>query len=82
MFIHCASEKGADCDNCGTCLSIMHMWIERSQSSVHLCIGCFGTLAHAIGHASKQLRIAKSKDSEVLSAKPVLKDRTMLKSGG
>jgi hypothetical protein len=57
MFIHFNSDT-AECDNCGTPSTIMHMSIEQFERSVHLCIGCFGTLAHAIGHASKKLRIS------------------------
>jgi hypothetical protein len=64
MFIHFNSDKGVVCDNCGTTSTIMHMSIELFERSLHLCIGCFGTLAHAIGHASKKLRITPQ-DSEV-----------------
>jgi hypothetical protein len=56
MFIHYNSDASA-CDNCGTTSTVMHMSIKHFERSVHLCIGCFGTLAHVIGHASKKLRI-------------------------
>jgi hypothetical protein len=57
MFIHFNSDT-AECDNCGTTSTVMHMSIKRFERSVHLCIGCFGALAHAIGHASRKLRIS------------------------
>ena len=60
MFIQFNSDKGVGCDNCGTAFSVMHMSMEHLERSLHLCIGCFGTLAHAIGHASRKLRITSS----------------------
>jgi hypothetical protein len=57
MFIHFNSDKGVVCDNCGTTSTIMHMSIEHFERSLHLCIGCFRTLAQVIVQASKKLRI-------------------------
>jgi hypothetical protein len=55
MFIHFDSDKGAECDNCGTAGTIMHMSVLRVDQTVSLCIVCFGALAQAICHASKTL---------------------------
>jgi hypothetical protein len=41
MFIHFNSDT-AECDNCGTPSTIMHMSIEQFERSVHLCIVASG----------------------------------------
>jgi len=57
MFIHFDSDKRAECDNCGTPGTIMHMTVLRVDHTVNLCLICFGTLAQAFSRASEKLRI-------------------------
>ena len=57
MFIHFDSDKGADCDNCGTPGTIMHLSMVRVDQTVNLCLVCFGALAQAFNRASEKLRI-------------------------
>lgn len=57
MLIHFDSDKGAECDNCGTRGTIMHMSVVRTDHTVNLCIVCFGALAQAFSRASEKLRI-------------------------
>jgi hypothetical protein len=57
MFIHFDTNKGAECDNCGTRGTIMHMSVLRVDQTVSLCIVCFGAVAQAFSRASEKLRI-------------------------
>ncbi len=57
MFIHFDSDKGAECDNCGSPGTIMHLSMVRIDQTVNLCIVCFGSLAQAFSRASEKLRI-------------------------
>ena len=60
MFIHFDTDKGAECDNCGTRGTIMHMSVLRVDQTVSLCIVCFGAVAQAFSRASEKLRIHPS----------------------
>ncbi len=82
MFIHFDSDKGAECDNCGTAGTIMHMSVLRVDQTLSLCIVCFGALAQAICHASKKLipspspngsvhRLGGNPESPVLTSRPL-----------
>jgi hypothetical protein len=56
MFIHFDSDKGAECDNCGTRGTIMHMSVQRVDQTVHLCVICFGAMAQALSLASEKIK--------------------------
>jgi hypothetical protein len=57
MFIHFDSDKGAECDNCGTRGTIMHMSVVRMDQTVSFCIVCFAALAQAFSRASEKLKM-------------------------
>ena len=63
MFIHFDSDKGAECDNCGTPGTIMHMSVVRVDQSVNLCRVCFGAMAQAFSRASEKLKIRPAQHS-------------------
>jgi len=57
MLIHFNSDPAAECDNCGTSDTIMHMSTQHPDRSVSLCIACFRVLLQALGAASEKLRV-------------------------
>jgi hypothetical protein len=57
MLIHFDSDKGAECDNCGTRGTIMHLSVVRADQTVSLCIVCFGAVARAFSQASEKLKV-------------------------
>ena len=66
MFIHFDTNKGAECDNCGTRGTIMHMSVLRVDQTVSLCIVCFGAVAQAFSAEDPEsLRVRKAQNSSI-----------------
>jgi|SRR5580698_5226228 hypothetical protein len=57
MFIYFDPDKGAECDNCGTRGTIMHMSELRVDQRVDLCIACFVAVVEALNGAAEKLNI-------------------------